>query len=791
MKKYVQNIWVRMLACILCSVSVLALGVSVVGTAFFIENPEEETVYQEGYSAIANNYALYALNNVENATNMEEFNEFFEEQGIRCKITKIADRMGEDVPLEEKSTVLYTNISENMEGNFHTTEVLKGTEYTYSVNSLWRALFGYDLYSPEDEWVKSPIIGYAYDANTGIFFYETDIGYFTIDEIEIRQNDGAYNSYELTEMDGQLCYIDAFFEGVLDSSQYENWDTIYTYTHEGYISIEEVGVVSDSLVKYSDFSSRGFKTIDFQVIGDDEAIGCYYETVLDRYQIQIGWNQEAGTDNLFAQWGNVVETLYEYQDNIFIYAVVSLAVFILAIVLLVYSAKDDTEEIGFLHKVPLFIYSGIVVLIEIMLIFLAVEGILELIYFNRIDFNISSKLLVTVAFIIVLLAFAYVQNIITRIKTRTFWRYSEFYYLIKCCRKLMKWLWSPFHKLGSSIKSGVQAIRGNIPLFWKGIVILLVISFVELLILLTCRWSPDALLVCFTVYKVIEILLILYLLFQMKILQDGAKRVASGDLSEPIDTSRMIWEFKKHGENINQVSDGIAIAVEEQMKSERFKTELITNVSHDIKTPLTSIINYVDLIKKEDITDEKLCEYIEVLDRQSARLKKLIEDLMEASKASTGNLAVNLEKCDTEVLLTQVIGEFEERLQANQLEVVVDKPVHPVMVMVDGRHMWRVLDNLLNNACKYSMPNTRVYVSLKQEGQIATLIFKNISKTALNISSEELMERFVRGDSSRNTEGNGLGLSIAQSLTELMGGTMKLDIDGDLFKVTLVFKAEV
>lgn len=193
------------------------------------------------------------------------------------------------------------------------------------------------------------------------------------------------------------------------------------------------------------------------------------------------------------------------------------------------------------------------------------------------------------------------------------------------------------------------------------------------------------------------------------------------------------------------------------------------------------------MIKKEEIQDEKVQEYVDVLDRQSARLKKLIEDLMEASKASTGNLTVNLEECDIEVLLTQVIGEFEERLQKNQLEVVVDKPEHPVKMMADGRHMWRVLDNLLNNACKYSMPGTRVYVSLKEENKAAVVVFKNISKTALNIPSDELMERFVRGDSSRNTEGSGLGLSIAQSLTELMQGNMKLEIDGDLFKVTLRF----
>ena len=301
------------------------------------------------------------------------------------------------------------------------------------------------------------------------------------------------------------------------------------------------------------------------------------------------------------------------------------------------------------------------------------------------------------------------------------------------------------------------------------------------------RWDPDFFVMVFLFIKLIEVMALVIVLFHMKQLHEGSKRIASGDLSNPVDTSKMFWKFKEHGENINKVGDGIQRAVQERMKSEHFKTELITNVSHDIKTPLTSIINYVDLIKKEDVQDEKVQVYVDVLDRQSARLKKLIEDLMEASKASTGNLAVNLEECDIEVLLTQVIGEFEERLEKNQLEVVIDKPDHPVKMMADGRHMWRVLDNLLNNACKYSLPGSRVYVSLQQNASEAVITFKNISKTALNIPSEELMERFVRGDSSRNTEGSGLGLSIAQSLTELMRGNMKLEIDGDLFKVTLRF----
>ena len=228
-------------------------------------------------------------------------------------------------------------------------------------------------------------------------------------------------------------------------------------------------------------------------------------------------------------------------------------------------------------------------------------------------------------------------------------------------------------------------------------------------------------------------------------------------------------------------------AVDERMKSERMKTELITNVSHDIKTPLTSIINYADLISREKCDNEKIAEYAEVLSRQSDRLKRLIEDLVEASKAATGNLEVMLSLCDAGVFISQAVGEYEQKLNDAGLQTVVTQFDEAVYVMADGRRMLRVFDNLMNNICKYAQSGTRVYLSLEKIGNKAVITFKNTSRDPLNISADELMERFVRGDSSRNTEGNGLGLSIAKSLTELQGGTLTLSVDGDLFKVILSF----
>ena len=273
----------------------------------------------------------------------------------------------------------------------------------------------------------------------------------------------------------------------------------------------------------------------------------------------------------------------------------------------------------------------------------------------------------------------------------------------------------------------------------------------------------------------------------MQRIKQGGERIAKGDLQYEIDTKYMFGDFKEFAESLNNINEGLQTAVNEKMKSERFKTELITNVSHDIKTPLTSIINYVDLIKKEEIENQTAKQYIEVLDRQSGRLKKLVEDLVEASKASSGSLSVELMPCDVAVLLTQTLGEFEDKLNNRGLVPVINAPEQPVKIMADGRHLWRIFDNLMGNICKYAMSGTRVYIDVKNESGKAVITFRNISQNQLNVSAEELMERFVRGDKSRNTDGSGLGLSIAKSLAELQNGSMELTVDGDLFKATVIF----
>ena len=284
--------------------------------------------------------------------------------------------------------------------------------------------------------------------------------------------------------------------------------------------------------------------------------------------------------------------------------------------------------------------------------------------------------------------------------------------------------------------------------------------------------------------------LLLNMIRQMRTLSAAGQAMANGDLSYCVDTSGMKREFREHGENLNSIGRGMAIAVNERMKSERFKTELITNVSHDLKTPLTSIVTYIDLLQKEDIQDEKAKEYIDTIARQSKKLKKLTEDLIDASKASSGALNVNMERVNISELLRQSSAEYGERMEAVNITPVVNMPEEDIYVRADGRLLWRVVENLLQNICRHGMPGTRAYLEARTENGRAVVSFKNISQQQLNIPVEELLERFVQGDESRSRGGSGLGLSIAESLTELMKGKLKLSLDGDLFKVELWFDEE-
>lgn len=487
---------------------------------------------------------------------------------------------------------------------------------------------------------------------------------------------------------------------------------------------------------------------------------------------EVGATLKNGEKDYTAQIPALAGFMASLSKNYMPVFVVSIILFIISVALLctVSGHRVETDEIvlRMADRMPYAVYF-ILVCLGIGGGITAVVASVMAVLTNV--FSVRDGILLGVSAIIgsTLLAAAFCMSTATRIKAKKFWRYTICYYLVK-----------PFIKINSGIR---ELQKKNKNIFITVAVALGLLTMLEFIVIAATDNDAGVEAVLFVLYKLVAIPFVFWVIAQVERIRQGAKRAASGNYTEPIHTHKMLPVLKEMGENINHVSDGIAVAVEEQMKSERMKTELITNVSHDIKTPLTSIINYVDLIKKEQVDNANVKEYVEVLDRQSARLKKLIEDLLEVSKATTGNMEVHIEECDPQVMITQIVGEYQEKMQQQGLEIVIGEPDVATTIMADGRHLWRVLDNVMSNIYKYAQENTRVYVDTQVGLHQVKLIFKNISKYPLNISSDELMERFVRGDSSRNTEGHGLGLSIAQSLTELMGGTMDLEIDGDLFKV--------
>ncbi len=362
-------------------------------------------------------------------------------------------------------------------------------------------------------------------------------------------------------------------------------------------------------------------------------------------------------------------------------------------------------------------------------------------------------------------------SFVRRIKAGMFFKTSFLYFTISVLRRV-------FH---------------HFPLMLRVIGILAAYILAQL-ILIIAAINGIYIAAVFCVFSNIALLITICIIaIQFDEVQKATERMAAGQFGQLIKPESVPF-FSKIAKNINSTGSAMNLAVESATKSEHMKTELIANVSHDIKTPLTSIISYVDLLKTIDIEDKKAQKYINVLEAKSRRLAHLMTDLVEASKITTGNVSVNMEVINLSELIKQAVAEFETRLEQRGISLVCTLPKTPICVVADGRHMWRVLDNIFGNAAKYALDKTRVYVDVNTGGEGSKdvlLSIKNISRDALNIDPDELMERFVRGDKSRYTEGSGLGLSISKSLMELQGGTMKIFIDGDLFKVILgLYKAD-
>ena len=504
-----------------------------------------------------------------------------------------------------------------------------------------------------------------------------------------------------------------------------------------------------------------------------------------------GYSELTQAESLYAQ--QILGLVYDWSNwwlpMVLVGAVGTLACLVFVFVSAGRRKGSEGASLNVADRLPLDLYAAIC-WAAVFGLLLAVVAVADTMIDNTWPFLVTRNgvmFVVTVAICAytgILIALAPFLSFATRLKVGggIWWRNTLICWVCRLCWRFVKWCWI----LVKRFCGWVWYMTKKIPIVPRTAIIMAAILFFNFLLMV---WNMNVYGDAFVWFLLFILSLVIFVAacfgaWQMKSLKAAGERMARGEIDEKIDTQHMYWEFKHHAENLNSIGDGMAAAVEQRMKSERLKTELITNVSHDIKTPLTSIVNYVDLLQKPH-TPEQESEYLEVLDRQSKRLKKLTEDLVEASKASTGNMNVNIVRTNTREIIEQSLAEYGRRMEQGNLTVIVNIPDEPPHAMADGRLLWRVLDNLFNNVVKYALPGTRVYITSELDGGEAVISVKNISRDPLNISAEELMERFVRGDASRHTEGSGLGLNIAQSLVNLMHGKFSLSVDGDLFKAEI------
>lgn len=506
------------------------------------------------------------------------------------------------------------------------------------------------------------------------------------------------------------------------------------------------------------------------------------------YQVTV-WITQGGIESFSGVDLELFEVLYHLRYYFITFAVVGLALTVACMVYLCCAAgksrKSDQVRPGGLNRLPLDVYGVALGGAVVFLVWGLIETAEELLFYdlNYDSFVVGGLLSVAIALAAALCVVAFVFALAAQWKLG--WRYVWRHSLIGwCCGKLWR-----FCKLCGK---GICKLYGLLPLVWKYMLIAFGMAVVPVfcffmcivtygffrgfwLLMLLAAVAADIAMVCYGAYAYGTVL-------------KGAQTMAGGDLHAGIDTKYLYGSYKACADDLNALADVAVDAAKKQMKSERMKAELVTNVSHDIKTPLTSVINYIDLLQKAE-NEEQSKQYLEVLDRQSQKLKKLIDDLMEMSKATTGDMPVEITRLDAAEAVSQALGEFADKMEEQSLTVVLRKPEQPVMVRADGRLVWRVLHNLMSNVVKYALPGTRVYADIEKQDDRVQISLKNISREELNISAEELTERFVRGDASRNTEGSGLGLNIAKGFMQLQQGSLELTIDGDLFKVTLCFEA--
>lgn len=832
----------KIIAWIALSASALCFVFSAVGVIFMFDegiyrNSKDET-RKQWFENVSYEYGLSAVDDVRR----EQPAGSVESKYFKYGIIK-ADSL-EGIDLNDEKSYAERNFSDkiSLEDVYTNSVELSDEDQIVYTNGNFLTGGGVELmYSGEDSWVSVYADRICYDEAKGIFVYLAGNEYYPVQKVET--DIGRYGSAAFTYDTEKKMYVFEHTDGTGDAASAErtvtdetltdavsvermaadvaltdaaDGDTVAESTEEPLTDVTDSGmddIANGEYVTFDMFDGTrmdvnhwgnvlldGVREISMDEIDrvdssekNKEDASVSYTTHEDyyldsnytlwvnmgntspktTYQMVVILPQNVGTDwnstDLYVQANTLLNFVYSMRYTALVTMFVSFIIGAAAFVFLMCAAghRNGTDEIvtTVWDHLWLDVFAVGAVLAEVFVFYVAAIFLInvDVAYLPFILF-VTAVATLCMGWLLLLLLLSFS----VRVKLGKWWRHTLCYQLFRKIGQFARMIWE------------------NIGFLWKVILVMLVLAFFEGIGVLMF-FNSDIALLLWLLEKLVLYPLVLWYCVQLNQLKNGTEKIAGGEPGYQISTKRMTGIFKEQGEQINHISDGMTHAIEERMKSERFKTELITNVSHDIKTPLTSIINYVDLLEKEDLHNETAQEYLEVLERQSSRLKKLIEDLIEASKASTGNLPVHLERLEAGIFMTQTVGEFEEKTKAAGLDLVIEKPETPVYIMADSRHFWRVIDNLMNNICKYAQSGTRVYINLEVKEAQVSITFRNTSKYPLNISSDELMERFVRGDASRNTEGSGLGLSIANSLMDLMGGTFRLYVDGDLFKVVLGF----
>ena len=562
-----------------------------------------------------------------------------------------------------------------------------------------------------------------------------------------------YNNKAITniEISKELNTIDSIKEYIQNLQGYEN------------VNIQNglVNSTNDSIKRMGSGCMSTF-TKTYYMIEDNEKN--YYTTSYTDFEIYSSYKAEFKQNSKEIAISNMLKKVPLINNGCYIIIPVCSIIAMLMVIYLAVSVGED-EKLNYFDKIPLEIVGFVAIIIStIPFIFLS-----EYFYSTGNDYIGGISIIITIALFIYVIICICMVTFVRRLKAKSFWKTT-------IVGKIFYWIKDVLLKnISYSIGTTAKVILG-----------FLIIGFSTLMIMLIFRGALSIILMI-ALYGYIMYRTITFFKECSKI-EKKIEEVRDGNNQLPLDVNEFSSEFKNIATSINNISEGIETAVQERMKSERLKAELITNVSHDIKTPLTSIINYSDLLKNEKIDNEKANEYIEILYSKSQRLKRLTEDLIEASKIQTGNVSLKKEKINVIELIRQAVGEFEDKFSKKGLNTIIDCKQNEIFILADSRYMYRIIENLFSNISKYALENSRVYIDIGIYGDDVNIAIKNISKDKLNISADELMQRFVRGESSRTTEGSGLGISIAQNLTTLQDGKFDLVLDGDLFKVRMSFK---